>query len=148
MIVPVLSSIPTNSRTPSTPVAIPARTSTGPAASLRASAIFMPIRRLASSPGGTTCAPKNSDVRTWYGTNSTKQLRSRRSSLTFQPVLSLAHAISGWPSESREICGCPQLRVRSSRAPWPWTTAKMLATVPESMRTSSVTSATPESSTS
>src|SRR5260221_214988 len=50
--------MPTNCRTPSTPVAMPARTSTTPGASLRASTSFMPIRRLARSPGGTTCAPK------------------------------------------------------------------------------------------
>ena len=52
-----------------------------------------------------------------------KQLRSRQSSLTFQPVFSLAHVTSGWPSESRAICGWPQLWVSSSRAPRPSTIA-------------------------
>jgi hypothetical protein len=105
----------------------------------------MPMRSFARSPGGTTCGPKNSAVSTRYGTYSTTQLRSKQSSLTFQPDDSLDHVTSGWPSGSRVISGRPHARVSTSRTLWPCTIATMPETVPASTRTVSFTSLTPES---
>ena len=126
---------------------MPPRTSIGPGASLRASASFMPMLSFARSPGGTTCAPKKSAVSTWYGTYSTRQLRSRQSSLTFQPGgLARPRDLGLTERVARDLGLAPRARQRARARPAPWTIATMLATVPDSTRTSSLTSLTPESS--